>query len=377
MVSDASPSTTPDVSFRQWLEEALDFYQKLKFFETEEAGLIDRLEQTLTEGKALTDFDPKNPVYDLALLSYDPGRAIMENSVLGKLLAPGNRVFIQSLQQLAHISRGVFKPEKISETWETTTGPVTIKYTHRGSERQLIAPADEGRIDPVVLLQLNLALFRSPLQFELVSYNSPDGQEMFFVTALNRQERFLIEHQRRVPFVIYSLPRTIVPLGVLCPHPDFSEPVEYVGTVNEFLDRCVGKLEFELKGNELTGTLVYEGLDHQESLEFQGTRDPDTQKVSGKVSGLVCTPARGDEDFVGTFQGQLDHNGRVMSGFWRGWVADLGDEEPEDKSLLNIGEWAVLCAPGLARKEPHMDRVRKWLEEVWDARTPEAYPWTL
>lgn len=363
-------------AFREWLREALEFYKKLGYFASGEEGLFERLEETLTEGQPLKEFDPKNTAYDLALLSYDPERCLMESPQLGALLAPGNRVFIQTLEQLAKISRGTFKPEDIKEEWASRKGPVRITYRHNGKPHTLVTPADAGELDPVLLLQLNLALFRSAMQFELVTYSDPQGKPMFFVTTLHQEERFLIEHARRIPFVIYSLPRSLVPVGRICPHPDFSEPVNYSGTVNEFLDRCVGKLEFTLDGKQLTGHLVYEGEDHQESLDFAGELDARTGRLSGKVSGLVCTPERGDEDFTGNFHGKMEHDGRTLSGFWKGWVADLGEDEPKDSTLLNIGEWAVLHEHALKHDDPHVKRVKDWLDRVWAATRPEEYPWT-
>ncbi|MCA9794888.1 MAG: hypothetical protein KC910_23935 [Candidatus Eremiobacteraeota bacterium] len=333
-----------------------------------------RLEAYLTEGKPVPEFDQSNPAYDLFLLGCDPNRAMLESPKV-EALGPDKKVYIQILQQLEKISRGAFRPRQIVEVWKGAQGPVEIRYQQDGQTFIVQAHDRNNRIDPSLLLQLNLAILASGLQFELSIFVHPEHGEHFLITVLNREERLEIERHRRLPLIIFSLPRLFVPLGNLGPPRQPAEVTTHLGTVNEFLDRSLGRLELDLEEGAVTGLLRYEGLDHEEDLEWLGSYQDD--RLEGTIRGRVQTRAGASEDYVGTFEGLLHHGGKTASGTWRGWVAVEGDQPPEDASLINEGEWATIEENCLDHDDPHLRRFKTWLEEVWKARQPQDYSWTL
>ncbi|MGE0494403.1 MAG: hypothetical protein AB7S38_34645 [Vulcanimicrobiota bacterium] len=360
--------------FSIWLDKAVEFYQKLGFFASQEENLKARLTTYLTEDKPLADFDDNNPAYDLFLLGCDPTRAMLESPKV-EALAPDKKVYIQILQQLEKISRGAFRPRQIVEAWKGPQGPVEIRYQQDGKTYTLEAHDRDNRIDPSLLLQLNLAILASGLQFELSIFMHPQEGEHFLITVLNREERFEIERHRRLPFIIFSLPRLFVPLGNLGPALGDPEVMTHLGTVNEFLDRSLGRLELDFEEGSITGLLRYEGLDHEEDLEWLGSYQDD--RLRGTIRGRVQTRGGESEDYVGSFEGTLHHGGKTASGTWRGWVGTDGDNPPDDPTLINEGEWATVEETCLEQDDAHMRRFKTWSEEVWKARQPQDYCWTL
>ncbi|MBI3924742.1 MAG: hypothetical protein HY319_04315 [Armatimonadetes bacterium] len=123
--------------------------------------------------------------------------------------------------------------------------------------------------------------------------------------------------------------------------------------------------------SEVSGGFLYSGRDHREELEFLGKLRGD--RLSGSIRGLVSTPGAGDSDYLGDWEGRVHPGGHVLYGTWRGWLADTGEQEPED---ANSGQWGTVSAAALCSEEPHVSRVRLWLEQVWGAARPED-PWML
>ncbi|MBI3924302.1 MAG: hypothetical protein HY319_02060 [Armatimonadetes bacterium] len=363
---------TTTTEFRDWLDGLLTFYGDLGFF----AGgnrqqLLDELEGSL--GPAA---DASNPKLDLLVMARDGQRSILESPALGEALAPGNNVYVQMLEQLASISRGHFQPVGISEVWKAGD-PISIEFTLDGELHKLHAEQKPDRsLDENILFQLDLLLLRTGFQFEMVECTDDLGSALLFLALLNEYERFVIERERKIPFSILSLARLFRPLGLIGGDLDVSGAGTYSGTVNEFLDRSVGRLELVVEGEEATGRLRYDGTDHREDLEFRGTLDRDTGALSGQIGGRVAND-REEKDYTGVWSGRMEHGGKVLCGTWKGWLAELGDEEPPDKSLLNLGEWALLHNQFLAMEDAHLARVRAWLEEVWRARSLAEYPWCL
>ena len=203
----------------------------------------------------------------------------------GDFLAPGNDAYVSSLEALANITRGIFKPENIKETWDGPDGPIRITFDFEGQNRELKVETWDGAFDFKILLQLNGLLAKTEYRFEMAPMDN-----ILFVTVLKAEEKSALERERDLSFMVLNLPRMFHPLHRLTgpiPFPeDPDEPIFYVGTLNEDLDRCVGRLRFILRGEKIEGHHQYLGETHREDFTFEGTLDKTTSRAQGKLHGL-------------------------------------------------------------------------------------------
>lgn len=232
---------------------------------------------------------------------------------------------------------------------------------------QVSLPAD-GKLHRELLLEVNRSLLSTGYQFELAECVHDQSGALLFIALLAEQERFRVERERGLAFRIYDLGRLFRPLQQLVA-PRSAPEGAFIGTVNEYFDRSVGRLELLVEGGVVSGLFYYSGRDHREELQFDG--ELQDGRVKGSIRGVVSTPSEGDADYLGDWTGVVHPGAGVLYGTWRGWLVDMAPEEAYS------GQWGTVSAAALASDVPHLARVRQWLEEVWSASRPEDYPWML
>lgn len=367
----------------EWLEDALDFYQPLGFFshlKGEQRAVIRALNKSLVEisTEPITEDDLMTPEFDLFFLSLDPTRSLYSVMDFGDYLAEGNEAYVSSLEALAAISRGVFKPENITESWDTPDGPIRLHFDYADKPREIKVETWGGAFDFKILLQLNHLLAGTEYRFEMAPLD-----EILFVTFLKAEEKSSLERDRDLAFMVLSLPRIFEPLVKLAPPLRFpddpDEPVFYVGTLNEHMDRCVGRLRFILRDSTLEGHHQYLGESHREDFTFSGTLNKETLKVSGKLVGHI-TVGMEMIAYEGVWTGHWCKGNRVATGSWEGWFVrdrEEGQSKPSDDSKIYRGQWGLLEEDFSRAQHHYIKRIRAWLETVWESRTTTDYPWML
>jgi hypothetical protein len=229
-----------------------------------------------------------------------------------------------------------------------------------------------------ILLQLNLLLWDTPYRYEMAPMD-----DILFITVLTASEKSELERLRNLAFMVLDLQRSFLPLTGLSPAlelpADPEVPVFYVGTLNENLDRCVGRLRFILRGTEIEGHHLYEGEAHQEDLIFTGTLDKTSGRLKGTMTGHITVEGR-PSAYQGEWKGQLAAGQRVATGTYQGWFLKdkpSGQERPSDAQQFYEGQWGLLEEESLRMGDPYIARTRLWLEMVWASRNTEDYPWLL
>lgn len=362
-------------SLARWLRDALDFYRARDFFAASQESneqMANKLAEALAE--SMGEGGAPRPEDDVILLAMDPSRALYDQLSFGDALAPGRNVYVNVLDYLGRISRGAFLPGNLKEHWETRHGPIKVTFTLNEKERSVTAGHWEGFFDFRILLQLNALMWDTPFRFEMVPLD-----DMLFVTVLKAEEKCDIERLRGLCFMVLDLPRLFYPLYRLVPERTLPAPGEiatYAGTLNEILDRCVGRFVLELSGEEAEGELVYRGEDHQEELLFSGRLNAETGRLEGKIEGRIIAGGEA-RPYLGRWEGLMAPGNRVVTGTWRGWFKDESLEEPPRGKGLYRGQWAALESGVFESRDPYIQKVCGWLERVWQADSAAAYPWLL
>lgn len=366
-----------------WIEEALDYYRPLGFFEHlkgEESAVVRALNRSLIETStdAITNEDLESPEFDLFFLSLDPFRSLYSVMDFGDFLAEGNEAYVSSLEALANISRGTFQPKNMKEIWDSPDGPIRIQFEMDGQPRELKVETWGGAFDFKVLLQLNALLEKTEYRFEMAPMD-----DILFVTVLKAEEKTRMEQDRELSFMVLSLPRMFHPLHRIAPPlelpTDHETPTFYVGTLNENLDRCVGRLRFILRGETIEGHHQYLGESHREDFTFTGKLNKSTGRAAGKLNGHITVGVEMIA-YEGVWQGEWCKGNSVVTGTWEGWFARDKPEDkpkPEKKSQIYKGELALLEEDFSRSRHHYIKRVRAWLEAVWASRSTTDYPWLL
>jgi hypothetical protein len=122
-----------------WLVETVHDLRALAFFER--PGLSDEdVAAELAENYAFAwnePPDPSRPLIELELLRFDDPRVWWEDTEAD--VGDGNGAYLDAVAGLAGISRDVFRPSRITETWETETGPIEVGFVLEG-ERRVVRP---------------------------------------------------------------------------------------------------------------------------------------------------------------------------------------------------------------------------------------------
>ncbi len=366
---------TTDV-IEDWLCEAVEFYLPLGFFQQVKGTPEDLVEKLLPhieaqeEDQELTEDDLESPEFDLFFLSFDPMRTLYESMNFGAGLGPGLDAYVNTIKALARISRGSFAPTEITESWDSPKGPIRLRFRVGGQKRELKVDTWDGMFDFRVLLQLNQLIWDTPYRFEMAPMD-----DILFVTVLTAREKTKLERLRNLAFMVLDLPRNFLPLANLSPALTWPEDPEeatfYCGTLNENLDRCVGRLRFILRGDQVEGYHRYDGDAYQEDFTFTGTVDRTSGELEGTIKGTISV---GEEvrPYQGSWKGKVAPGNRVLTGTWQGRYVHQEDGERE-----YTGQWGLLEEDSLRAGDPYIARTREWLELVWESRNTEDYPWLL
>lgn len=372
------------VVIEDWIRSAIKFYRPRGYFcqiHGETDVVVSKLMPYLTTqytGETITMEDLESPEFDLFFLSCDPFRTLYDGMDFGEFLAEGNDAYVATINALAKVSRGVFLPQNVQEVWEDDEGPILISFDFDGRERILKVDLWDGMFDFRLLLQLNQLLWKTEFRFEMAPLD-----DILFVTVLKAEEKTDMERERGLSFMVLDLPRSFHPVHRFAPPLEFpedsEEPTFYVGTLNENLDRCIGRLRFIFRGEEVEGHHLFRGEAHQEDFNFRGTLDLASSKITGTLSGYITV---GDEmrSYEGKWSGELAKGNRVATGSWQGWFAKdrpVGKELPEDPSLVYKGQWGLLEEDFSKSDDPYVERLRAWLENVWVSKNIDDYPWLL
>lgn len=367
-------------AFQEWILEALEFYRPRGYFKHLEDSnqlLATRVTPAIIpEGEATEDVDLAFPELDVSLLACDEHRALYDQLSFGNALTPKSKIYVAVMEALSKISRGAFRPRKITEEWDSPEGPIYVDFELNGQAKELRLEVLSGIFDFRILLQINRLLLETPYRFEMVPLD-----DMLFVTVLKAEEKSDMERIRGLSFMVLDLPRTFHPIHRFTkPHPPLGvqSKLTFLGTINEVLDRCVGRLELSVQGLEVLGKHRYDGRDHQESLEFKGQYHPSQGKFEGKITGEIVVNGAAKE-YCGTWQGTLAPGNRVATGRWRGWFASdaEGAGEPVNKTLVYVGQWSAIEESLLMGDVHYLRRLRAWLGQVWEAKSAGDYPWIL
>jgi hypothetical protein len=190
-------ATAPTVTFTpdQWTATHVTFYRKLGFYclyaKLTDAQVLQKLRDAYKDewGEAFT-YDPKNKYADQEFLRYDSLRVWWRD--LEADAYKGSNVYTDTLKEWAAISRGAFAPSKITETWKTDDGPVTIAFTLNGKTERVTLDENGGWIDLNLLVFVNARITASGYQF----YVSDAPDQAAFIVALTPEEKDAITRER-------------------------------------------------------------------------------------------------------------------------------------------------------------------------------------
>ena len=101
--------------------------------------------------------DPTGPIAELHVLEPDEKRLWI--SELECDVMPENQVYADAVKRLGEISRGVFNPTDITETWESDNGPITVEFTLNGVRHSFQPPYRNDWMDTAFIVTIR-HLFR-------------------------------------------------------------------------------------------------------------------------------------------------------------------------------------------------------------------------
>lgn len=182
------------------LRNSIRFFRKIGFF-AEDVDISDSEIIDIINKKHLPLFgeeiNPKDPLSDLLLLSHDHNRVWWKDTEADVL--DGNNVYIDFINDLSSISRGIFLPSNVSETWESDEGPITIEF-ELGEKKHIIKPKYiYDYIDVEIIKEINMYTSSNKYKFEMYR---PFDQTAFIVVLSKKEKRLL---QRMRGWVFFSL----------------------------------------------------------------------------------------------------------------------------------------------------------------------------
>jgi hypothetical protein len=195
---------------RNWLLEFVRYYRNLQFFyeykDLPDHDLARQLESFWEEEMGVT-FDPSDPKIDLYLLRWDNNRVWWHDTEADVCI--GNEVYASTLEDWADISRGVFIPEDVTETWKTSTGPIELDFTYRDKRYRIDATYLDDWLDLNILSEINQLIREKNYQFEVCN----TGEQTGFVTVLTPAEKLQLEAERGWKFGCLSARNTLRQVG--------------------------------------------------------------------------------------------------------------------------------------------------------------------
>jgi len=190
---------------RQWLLDLVRDLQTVGFFQDaldlDDDALIEHLEKRRMKVHGLSkdergtpslplDLDPTHRLSELWVAQLDTKRVWWED--LEADVCQDNDVYAKDLRKWAAISCGAFKPTRISETWESETGPITVEFTLNGERHTLHPEYQDDWEDVGILDSINHLIERTGCQFCMVK--TPDTSAL--VLALTEEERHHLTEKR-------------------------------------------------------------------------------------------------------------------------------------------------------------------------------------
>ena len=175
-------------------DEVVGFYQSLGFFQHQSA------EQVLStyereNGELFTGGSPWDDVF---LLSGDRERVWADDPECD--CCEGE--YTRFLTELSAISEGAFVPERISETWNTGEGPISVHFVLGGEERSVEPEWHYDWLDLAILDPINTMILPIGRQFGLAS-----DVNHAVIVCVSPQTIAAMHKTRRYPFMIP--PRTL------------------------------------------------------------------------------------------------------------------------------------------------------------------------
>lgn len=138
-----------------------------------------------------TGFSEQAWLADLELLAGDPLRVWWKDTEAD--VGPGNRVYMRTIKDFSHISRGMFSPARLRETWASEVGPVRVSFTLDGIRHGIEPRVLNDYIDMSLLLnELNQLIVESGVA--LFMYEQFD--QTAFVVALTADEAKTLREER-------------------------------------------------------------------------------------------------------------------------------------------------------------------------------------
>ena len=185
------------ISTEDWLIDFVKFFRKLDFFEGYQALSDEELADFLHQ-RYLSEIDDRidisNNITELLLLQFDTNRVWWNDTEAD--VCEQNAVYKRTLIELAQISRGVFNPKNIFETWESETGPIIISYTQDQKLCSLHPTYLDDYIDLGILNEINEQLDNTKHKFATFQ---PFDQTAF-VLAISQKEEQLLRKYRHWQF---------------------------------------------------------------------------------------------------------------------------------------------------------------------------------
>ena len=153
----------------EWMAQAVGYFRGLGFFagdrDLDDEAVAGRIAEGHLNERGIP-FDASAPDADLHLVATDPLRAW--KMPLDLEAKAGQLVYTPLLQEWSRISVGSFRPEDISEFWETDEGPILLEFTHDRRRHMIEARYLEGDFDLHILGPINELIEESGRRFEMI-----------------------------------------------------------------------------------------------------------------------------------------------------------------------------------------------------------------
>lgn len=172
------------------LIEIISYYRPFGFLENLSGIPIEEAVEKL-QSRLGPSFEPGWPKWETdSLAIFDENRFWFSD--LESDVCEGNEVYLKVVQEWADISRGVFKPEQIQETWKSPKGPVRIDFHLNGTPQQIKAAYYDDFVDLGLLQQINLLIKDCGYRFEALE----SEDQLALVLVLSPEEKRRLEMER-------------------------------------------------------------------------------------------------------------------------------------------------------------------------------------
>lgn len=178
-----------------WLAEAVPYFRSRGFF-ADERQQPDEAVIARVRAYYRRDWDdyigsaPDRPAADQFLLMADTARVWFRDL---ECVYRGDEAYAGSLREWAAISRGIFTPTQIAETWRAAEGPVDVTFVFRGVQHTFVhRDGHDDFIDLEIIHMINRLLTDTPYRFEACD-NLGDCR---FIVVLDHHEKTRLKQER-------------------------------------------------------------------------------------------------------------------------------------------------------------------------------------